>query len=94
MTGTKPLQVHKALPIDAETLAQAVAATFRRRQTALPDEVPPGLSTAMAEDEQAQRRWRAFIESLELQPIDFGDVLNDIWALLEPVSVMAKARPA
>jgi predicted nucleotidyltransferase component of viral defense system len=84
----------KVLPIDADTLAPAVAATFQRRQTALPDGVPPGLSSAMAEDEQAQRRWRAFIGSLELQPIDFGDVLKDIWALLEPVCVMAKARPA
>lgn len=75
--------IPKALPINADTLAQAVAATFERRQTALPDGVPPGLSSAMASDPQAKQRWRAYIASLELPPLDFGEVLNDIWTLVK-----------
>lgn len=77
--------VPKAVPIDAGALAQAITATFERRQTAIPDARPAGLSLAMAEDDAAQRRWRAYVNSLDLPLIDFGGVLEEIWALLEPV---------
>lgn len=81
--------IPNALPINADALGQAVVATFERRQTVLPVEVPPGLSSAMAEDAQAQQRWRAYIETLELPPIDFGELLDAIWAMFEPVCMMA-----
>lgn len=79
--------VPKAMPIDDRALDTAIAATFERRATPLPTERPVGLSAAMAEDAQAQRRWRAYVESLELAVPDFVEVLDDIWALLAPSCV-------
>lgn len=76
--------VPKAMPVDEAALDAAIAATFERRATPIPDERPTGLSTAMAADAAAQRRWRAYMESLDLPVPDFGDVLNNIWALLAP----------
>jgi predicted nucleotidyltransferase component of viral defense system len=74
--------IPKAMPIDDQALDTAIAATFERRTTPIPNERPSGLSAAMAEDAAAQQRWRAYVESLELPVPDFADVLEDIWALL------------
>jgi predicted nucleotidyltransferase component of viral defense system len=76
--------IPKAMPVDGRALDIAIAATFERRATPIPAERPVGLSAAMAEDAQAQRRWRAYVESLELAVPDYADVLDDIWALLAP----------
>jgi predicted nucleotidyltransferase component of viral defense system len=76
--------VPKVMPVNDSALDAAIAATFERRATPIPDERPTGLSTAMAEDAAALRRWRAYMESLDLPVPDFGDVLGEIWALLAP----------
>jgi len=47
--------------LDAATLADAVAATFARRGTALPDEMPVGLSDEFAEDATKRAQWKAFL---------------------------------
>lgn len=74
--------IPKVMLIDEQALDTAIAATFERRATPIPNEPPTGLSAAMAEDATAQQRWRAYIESLELPVPDFAEVLDDIWALL------------
>ena len=79
--------VPKAMGIEEKALDTAIAATFERRATPIPTVRPVGLSAAMAEDADAQRRWRAYVESLELEAPDFADVLDDIWALLAPSCV-------
>ena len=76
--------IPKAMPVDGQTLDTAISATFERRATPIPNERPVGLSAAMANDAQAQRRWRAYVESLELAVPDYAEVLDDIWALLAP----------
>jgi len=38
----------------------------------------------MTNDNDAQRRWHAYIESLGLPALDFAEVLDDIWAVLAP----------
>jgi predicted nucleotidyltransferase component of viral defense system len=76
--------VPKAMPVAEQELAAAIAATFERRATPIPIECPAGLSAAMAEDAGAQQRWRAYMESLELPVPGYGEVLNEIWALLAP----------
>ena len=79
--------IPKAMLVVEQALDTAISATFERRDTPIPNERPVGLSAAMAEDADAQRRWRAYIESLELEAPDFADVLDDIWALLAPSCV-------
>lgn len=76
--------VPQTQPLNSETLDAAIAATFERRGTALPLECPVGLSTAMTQDAQAQRRWLAYISSLDLAAPDFGETLEAIWAMLRP----------
>lgn len=46
--------------LDAETLARAIAATFARRGTAVPTELPAGLSDAFANDASRQKHWQVF----------------------------------
>lgn len=79
--------IPKAMPINDQALVAAIVATFERRATPIPNERPVGLSAAMAKDADAQRRWRAYIESLEIAVPDFAEVLDDIWALLAPSCV-------
>lgn len=74
--------IPKAMPIEDHALDAAIAATFERRATPVPGDRPIGLSEAMAQDADAQRRWRAFVDSLELPSLDFAEVLDDVWALL------------
>lgn len=76
--------VPKSLPIGEAALDAAIAATFARRETAIPRLRPVGLSAAMAEDAAAQQRWKAYVASLELPPVELGQVIDEIWANLEP----------
>ena len=74
--------VPRTLPIDDKALDAAIAATFARRETPVPDECPPGLSEAMSQDTAAGQRWRAYIASLDQPDLTFPDVLAEIWATL------------
>ncbi|OJW73698.1 MAG: hypothetical protein BGO57_14895 [Sphingomonadales bacterium 63-6] len=74
--------VPRTLWINGSALDAAIAATFARRETPIPVERPVGLSEAMALDPAAEQRWRAYIASLELPPLHFSDVLDEIWSLL------------
>jgi len=51
-------------------LAEAIAHTFRRRETALPEELPEGLTQAFAEDRTRQVQWEAFKRKSSLQAPD------------------------
>lgn len=48
--------------LDAKTLAVAVAATFARRETDIPDAVPLGLTDEFATDGSRQELWQAFLK--------------------------------
>lgn len=76
--------VPKCLAIKEGALDAAIAATFERRETPIPLERPVGLSAEMAQDAAARQRWKAYIASLNLQAVELGQVLDDIWATLEP----------
>ena len=49
---------------DGAVLARAIQATFNRRQTPLPVEMPPALAPAFADEKQAQ--WTAFLRRTEI----------------------------
>ncbi|MFN3963213.1 MAG: nucleotidyl transferase AbiEii/AbiGii toxin family protein, partial [Fimbriimonadaceae bacterium] len=52
--------------IDADTLRRAVEATFRRRKTELPVEVPICFKKEFANDPQVSTRWRAFVRKNDI----------------------------
>jgi predicted nucleotidyltransferase component of viral defense system len=59
-------------------LAHAISATFARRRTQLPDELPAGLSVAFAEDASRQARWRAFLDKNRLQGPDLPELVREV----------------
>lgn len=47
---------------DVARLGRAVAATFGRRETPIPQTIPDGLSEAFAADRERERMWQAFLD--------------------------------
>lgn len=65
---------------DGATLAAAIAATFVRRGTPLPEHAPLALTDQFAQDPAKQAQWRAFVERGRLRdaPTDLGTVVKRI----------------
>ncbi len=72
-----------AFEIDPERLRRAVAATFARRITAIPAELPDGLSDAFASDPGKQRQWDAFARTISGPVPEFGLVVRELRRRLE-----------
>lgn len=66
-------------------LADAIAATFRRRATIVPEVTPVGLSDEFACERLSQRRWIEFLSRLRFEdaPQSLVDVVRQIRARLE-----------
>lgn len=73
---------------DGVTLTQAIQATFHRRQTALPEEVPIGLSERFGADTMKQTQWAGFLHRsrLRLKEPDLHQVLRVIAGFVLPPS--------
>lgn len=67
-----------ALDIDQERLRRAIVATFARRSTVVPAEVPDGLSEAFAADATKQRQWDAFARNLSGPIPGLGLVVSEL----------------
>lgn len=69
----------------AADLGNAIRRTFERRRTALPTDVPVGLTDRFAADKAGQ--WRAFLgrERLSATPAEFGAVIKGLRLFLVPI---------
>lgn len=79
---------------EGPVLAEAIAATFARRETALPTEPPLALTAAFADAKQAQ--WTAFLKRTEisLAPEPFPEIQARIVTLVMPPTLSAsKGEP-
>ena len=76
---------------DGETLTAAIRATFKRRRTALPTEIPLGLSDAFADDTGKQAQWRGFVKRSRLKETDLAPVLSALRDFLMPPTMAARA---
>lgn len=74
----------QAMPITADDLDAAIRATFERRRTDIPRERPPGLSSALVDDETKQRQWSGYVASIELEGLPLAEVVEAIWAFVGP----------
>jgi len=63
-----------------ESLTDAIAATFDRRQTAIPDGVPFALTDEFATDSAKQTQWSAFVRKGR-----FDDCPTDLLEVVEPL---------
>ena len=67
-----------AFEIKPERLRRAIVATFARRTTVIPPEVPDGLSDAFAADPAKQRQWDAFTRDLSGPIPGLGLIVGDL----------------
>jgi len=67
-----------------DALPRAIAATFARRATEIPQTAPDGLSEAFAIDRAKQQQWNAFAANIETAPPDLVTVVAEIAAFLMP----------
>lgn len=72
---------------DGEPLAAALRATFERRRTPLPAELPFALTPAFSALPAKQAQWRAFLNKNDISaaPEDLAPVTQSITAFLGPV---------
>lgn len=86
----------RTLEFDGQDLADAMRATFERRETAVPTETPAELTTEYAGQPGTSRMWDAYrtglSESAVSPPEDLQDVADAIAAFVLPASIAA-ARP-
>ncbi|MEK8025481.1 nucleotidyl transferase AbiEii/AbiGii toxin family protein [Pseudaquabacterium rugosum] len=77
--------------LDGATLAAAIAATFARRQTALPAERPLALTREFSDDAAKQRQWQAFLNKSRIEAGSLGDTVALLYDLLWPPTQVAAA---
>lgn len=65
-------------------LAEALRATFARRQTEFPDGPPLALSAEFADDATKQTQWRAFLRNSELTAVELVEVVQSLREFLAP----------
>jgi predicted nucleotidyltransferase component of viral defense system len=69
--------------IDAATLARAIAATFERRGTPLPEAMPLGLSAEFARDAGKRQQWNAFLNRNRLKAPSLDATIEEIARFLD-----------
>ncbi|NDH09688.1 MAG: nucleotidyl transferase AbiEii/AbiGii toxin family protein [Gammaproteobacteria bacterium] len=71
--------------IDENILARAIFATFKRRSTEIPINLPIGLTDEFGKDTSRQSIWNVFLKKNELQPISLQNVVVTLRTRLESV---------
>jgi hypothetical protein len=66
----------RTFEFDGAVLATAITATFHRRKTPLPSDIPSGLREEFAELKAVQ--WNAFLRKNQLEPSDMKEILSVI----------------
>ncbi len=79
---------------DGTTLAQAVAATFARRGTPLPVELPIALTQEFSADKGKETQWTAFVRKAGLSTTSgtLPEVVAELRDFLEPVIAAAREQ--
>lgn len=81
----------KSFPFEDDRLARAIAATFARRLTPIPSELPDALSAEFAADAAKVRQWKAFTEDLAVMPGALDEVVGELAEFLMPHAVRGRA---
>ncbi|MBM2293041.1 nucleotidyl transferase AbiEii/AbiGii toxin family protein [Sulfitobacter pseudonitzschiae] len=79
----------QSFKFDATQLGRAIAATFERRETAVPAEIPDALTDAFSKDEAKQRQWAAFIRDVSFDPGPLPGVVETLAGFLMPAAATA-----
>ena len=68
--------------LDPNILREAIAATFARRKTPMPQELPLGLSGAFTLDATKITQWKAFLSKNKLQAPPLDELVSELRPLL------------
>lgn len=74
-----------------DRLARAIKATFERRETTIPDQLPDALTRDFGEDPAKIQQWEAFKRDLGADPGSLIDVCATLAAFLGPQAEAARA---
>lgn len=74
--------------LDAGELRRAIDATFARRQMAIPNELPSGLSDAFASDASKRAQWKAFLQKNRLASVNLSELVTRLRTNLQVLGVM------
>lgn len=80
----------KSFDFAGDRLARAIAATFARRDTAVPVDLPDALTPAFANDEQKQKQWNAFLKDVSANPGSLEDVVISLAEFIMPHAIEAR----
>ena len=84
----------QAYEFNDDRLAQAIAATFARRKTVIPTELPDGLTPAFARDPAKQQQWAAFVQEVAVNPGPLPHVVKTLATFLMAHAGKARSLPA
>ena len=70
--------------IETVELADAIAATFSRRETEVPSTVPTGLTDAFSADPLKTQQWATYTASISLEGLSLENAIDLIWTNLAP----------
>lgn len=82
----------RSYAFDAERLSRAIAATFERRGTAIPENLPDALTSAFSTDATKQRQWGAFARDLAAEVPSLEVIVADLADFLMPHARQAMLR--
>lgn len=74
----------RSYAFEGERLARAMAATFQRRRTPLPTDLPDALTSTFAQDPIKRQQWQALLRDVSGQAGALEDVVRDLAAFLMP----------
>lgn len=78
--------------LDARLLGDAIAATFQRRGTAVPVDVPLGLSDEFARDAAKRAQWKAFLGKNRLDAPTLDEVIGEVRRFVTEPLRLARGR--
>jgi len=84
-----------AFHFDGAVLSPAIAATFRRRKTTMPQEIPLALTNEFAHNAAKQKQWHGFLNKNGLQPaqVHLAAVIEKLREfLIPPTTAFAKEK--
>lgn len=81
--------------INPGRLGDAIAATFARRRTPVPEGMPAGLSSEFANDRTKRAQWKAFLDKNRLKAPGLDEIVADIREFLaEPLTQARRGKDA
>jgi len=82
--------IMRKFEFDGATLAQAIQATFERRNTAIPAEAPLALTQAFASDAKKQTQWKGFLRknALSADNLTLTDIIAALHDFLMPPTLV------